>query len=295
MADRHFVFTVTTGRSGTVYLTELLKANMPKAEVHHERVGWLNFGVETPDASHFMLYNSVGNVPEVEAFWEQKLKRLGHSQVPQYVETSHFLSKGGLIENLHHLTDYGTVHIINLKREPHKIAWSLFNRKDFANWGFTWLFYLDPRYPNKIVRSDPFMSSGELGGALWYVHEMQARGAYYKLLLQDMPNVVFHDIDLSDITDEDGAHYMLTALGCPPDGKVVIPPKQNETQRWREGEANHRLLMDLVDRLPVDAEKRAKAYFDMGYRLGAPDNEFVPFYHDKKKRLAEELAALGVK
>jgi len=38
VADR-FVFTVTTGRSGTLWLAELLRRNLEDAVVFHERVG----------------------------------------------------------------------------------------------------------------------------------------------------------------------------------------------------------------------------------------------------------------
>ena len=47
------------GRTGTAYLTKLLRANCPGlAECHHERTGFDRMGVQNPDASTFMLFNS---------------------------------------------------------------------------------------------------------------------------------------------------------------------------------------------------------------------------------------------
>ncbi|HET9764809.1 MAG TPA: hypothetical protein VFR50_14905 [Casimicrobiaceae bacterium] len=65
---KQFVFTLTTGRSGTQYLAELLRQNLPDAECYHEICGWDRFGVDTPDLSHMTLFNSQGNVESVQAF-----------------------------------------------------------------------------------------------------------------------------------------------------------------------------------------------------------------------------------
>jgi hypothetical protein len=76
---RNFIFSVSTGRSGTAYLAKLLAANLPDAEIHHERTGYQNFGVHTPDASHFTLFNSLGNVKNVQDYWAQKLSRIARA------------------------------------------------------------------------------------------------------------------------------------------------------------------------------------------------------------------------
>ena len=160
---RRFVFTIAPGRCGTRFLSSLLERNLPAAEVHHERIGYRSFGVHTPDASHFTLFNSVGNVSAVREFWSRKLTALRYGNQPHYVETSHFLAKAGLVENLDLLGDEPEVHLIVLRRELFALAWSLANRMDFANFGFTWLFALDPRYPRIIVDPSPLDRFGMLG------------------------------------------------------------------------------------------------------------------------------------
>src|ERR1700674_19694 len=106
---KDFIFTMTTGRSGTQYLAELLGHNLPDAECHHEFLQWDSFGVDTPDVSHMCLFNSKGNIEKVVAFWDQKLKRIAATPHRFYVETSHMLMKAGLVENLSSLTMAGRV------------------------------------------------------------------------------------------------------------------------------------------------------------------------------------------
>jgi hypothetical protein len=125
---KHFVFTMTTGRSGTMYLARLLQLNLPDAECHHEIRGWDRFGIDTPDLSHMTLFNSQGNVERVKSFWRAKLARIAAKPGEFYVETSHMLMKGGLIENLAPLTAVGTVHLVALERDPYASIVSFRNR-----------------------------------------------------------------------------------------------------------------------------------------------------------------------
>ena len=247
--ERRFIFPITTGRSGTVYLAELLRRNLTDAEVHHERLGFLDLGVETPDASHFTRFNTLGNAPEVRAFWRRKLERLrggapGRPPPATYVEISHPLIKAGLAENIAPLAEAGTVHFIILKRDVEAILWSLVNRFDFANLGFTWLFYLDPRYPNVLLDPAPFRRHGMAGCALWYIHEMFTRAEYYRLLLGGHPNLRFHDLDLAELQSPEGAARLLADLGASraPE-EVRAPGRRNESRAWHFGE-------DMRKRLP---------------------------------------------
>lgn len=266
---RKFLFPLTTGRSGTVFLNELLKLNWEGAEVHHERLGYLQLGVNTPDASHFTFFNSVGNVEHVQKFWKQKWERLIASDVERYAEVSHFLFKAGMVENIEALAEAGEVHLVILTRDPFKIQWSYVNRFEFSNHGYTWLFALDPRYPNTIVQSKPFMEHGVAGNALWYVHEVFARAEYYARLTADMPNVHIHRIDLSELTTPEGAARLLTEIGQPTDAeKVKIPPKQNETKQTHFGEKMENYCKRLAAGAPLQSEEIAKRYYERGKRLG---------------------------
>jgi hypothetical protein len=223
-----FVFTLTTGRSGTLYLAELLAQNLPDAECYHEIVGWDRFGVDTPDVSHMTLFNSQGNVEKVQAFWRSKLARIAATPRQFYVETSHLLMKAGLIENLAPLTAKGTVHLIALERDTLATLLSFRKRLDFVHKSNQWLWYLDPDYPVNMVPATDLVASGINGVCLWYILEIRARTAHYERLVAGKPNIVFHRFNLEALQTAQGAARLLQALGAPRDpGKVVVPPARN--------------------------------------------------------------------
>lgn len=224
----HFVFTLTTGRSGTLYLAELLAQNLPDAECYHEILGWDRFGVDTPDVSHMMLFNSQGNVEKVQAFWRSKLTRIAATPRQFYVETSHLLMKAGLIENLAPLTAKGTVHLIALERDAFATLLSLRRRLDFVHKSNQWLWYLDPDYPVNLVPSSDLVAAGIDGLCLWYILEIRARVAHYERLVAGRNNVVFHRFNLEELQTAQGASRLLQALGVPREaGQVVIPAARN--------------------------------------------------------------------
>lgn len=266
---RQFLFPLTTGRSGTVFLTELLRLNWTGAEVHHERLAYETLGVDSPDASHLTNFNSVGNVEHVRAFWLQKLARVMDSPADRYAEVSHFLFKAGLVENIAPLTEVGEVHLVILTREAFKIQWSYVNRFEFANFGFTWLFALDPRYPNTIVKAEPFMQHGPAGTSLWYVHEVFARAEYYARLTATNPRIHIHRADLSEITRPEGAARLLSELGQPmtPDA-VRMPPRQNATKAVMFDEKMENFCRRLAKGTPLRSAEIAEAYWNTGKRLG---------------------------
>jgi hypothetical protein len=270
LEDKNFLFTMTTGRSGTQYLTELLRQNLPDAECHHEILGWDRFGVDMPDLSHMMLFNAQGNVAKVQEFWRQKLARIATTPKRFYVETSHMLMKAGLIENLAPLTDIGRVHLVILERDPFATIMSFLNRSDFASHGNQWIWYLDPRYPKNIVNGLPAMERGGISGVcLWYIAEIRVRAAYYAKLLAGQRNVVVHRFTLEELRGREGAARMLDALGAsvPPE-EVVVPPPQNENiDKAALGAAEEASLRDLIASMPFNAERIAEETVNRGFRF----------------------------
>jgi hypothetical protein len=225
---KDFVFTLTTGRSGTKYLASLLELNLPDAECHHEIHGWDRFGVDTPDLSHMTLFNSQGNVEKVQAFWKSKLGRIASKQSRFYVETSHLLMKGGLVENLAPLTEAGTVHLIALERDPYATIVSFRNRFDFLDMANRWLWYLDPEYPRNLIASRDLVAHGVNGICLWYILEVRARAARYEATLSGLPRIVFHRIDLEELRYAEGASRLLNALGVQVQpAKLRVPAPEN--------------------------------------------------------------------
>ena len=225
---QQFVFTMTTGRSGTRYLADLLAQNLPDAECRHEFSGWGHFGVDTPDLSHMTLFNSEGNVEKVQAFWRAKLRRIAARPRPLYVETSHMLMKAGLVENLAPLTARGTVHLIALERDPYATIVSFRNRFDFWDKANRWLWYLDPDYPRNIVPSGELFQQGINGLCLWYILEIRARAARYEAQLAAEPRIAVHRFSLEELRVAGGASRLLRELGVVIEPtRVGLPPPQN--------------------------------------------------------------------
>ncbi|MDF1815200.1 MAG: hypothetical protein P1V20_23570 [Verrucomicrobiales bacterium] len=267
---RKFLYSITTGRSGTVFLNALLKANIPNATVYHERVGFPHFGVTCPDASHSCGFNTVGNIAPVQQFWKRKLELDAECPSEYFVEISHFLAKAGLVENLGFLPEESEIHLVALKRDPFKIYWSYINRFDFFNSGFTWLFSLDSRYRNVIIDSTPFRKEGMFGNALWYVWEVFARMEYYRLLTENVPNIIFHQVSLENLVTPQGAAKFITSfLGEPPQ-QIQIPGKQNATKQEFFGDREKEAAKQLMKTLHCDPAALGAEFFHSGRRLGTP-------------------------
>jgi len=271
---KHFVFTMTTGRSGTSYLARLLHRNLPDAACYHEIIGWDRFGVDTPDLSHMTLFNSEGNVKKVQSFWRSKLRRVAQAPGRYYVETAHLLMKAGLVENLSWLASEGTVHLIALERDPFETIRSFRSRLDFLNKGNVWLWYLDPEYPRNLVPSRDLVAAGINGFCLWYILEIRARAAYYEERLAGSHGIVVHHFDVDELSAVDGASRLLRALGVGKGpGEVRIPAPSNVSQ-LRIGmdsaeEAGIRRLIAAVRSDPRFAASR------LGQKSAAPQRRFA--------------------
>ena len=262
MNNKKFIFTMTPGRTGTIFLTHLLKANITDSEVHHEILGYNEFGINTPDMSHFTLFNSQGNVDKVRDFWHQKLTRIGTTPSLFYAETSHLLLKAGLAENIDLLMDYGEVHFIYLKRDMLKTVVSYVNHHSFVNLASIWLWHLDPRYPKNIYNPGPLLNLEIIGEPIWYFIEMRARAEYYKLILDKKIHI--HEVDLESITSNTGACSLFNDLGVNIDSqKITIPPPLHIGPKNLDEESVKR-IKEIIDIISFDPKVLAKEYIKAG-------------------------------
>jgi len=263
-----FLFTITPGRSGTVFLTQLLRENLSDALVFHERTGYGNFGIDTPDASHFMRFNSEGNSQHIKDFWHKKFTLIKNTSDLWHIEVSHFLSKAGLIENIHLLESFAEeVHIVIQNRDLLKMLWSYVNRFDFANFGFTWLFTLDPRYPNVIVNSEPFMKRGMFGIALWYLIEMECRSEYYSRMLEGRPKIRLHKTQLEELVLESGAKKFLRDVTGSAFETITLPGPQNETRHTMFDASAMEHCKKLIAGFKFEASLLVDEYLEKGLNL----------------------------
>ncbi len=270
------VFSLSAGRTGTAFLAELFARNVPEAEVHHERVGYDDFGIENPDLSHFLLFNSRGNVSEVRRFWEQKLDRVMKSDSMIYVETAHALMKAGLVENSVRLRSGHELHFVRLRRAVIPTLLSYERRGDFLNRASQWVWYLDHDYPRSLVKADAFRRYGLHGLALWYLIEVEFRSTYYKERYADEPGVHFHEADIDELNEPDVAASLLSSIHGEHDpATVVVPGKTNASPKTTPPDPE---LVSGLEKLVAAADKldtleTAREYVRDGVDPFAPDEK----------------------
>lgn len=263
------LFTATTGRSGTAYLAELLHANAPEAEVHHEILRYDAWGIDTPDLSDLVQFNAYGNTPKVQAFWRQKLSRIAANPTALYAETSHILAKAGLMENLAPLTARSQVVIVLLRRDMLKTINSFQARGDFLNKGNMWLWYLDPDYPRNIIAPGPLAPWGWPGTCLWYICEMLTRMEYYRLLLADAAGIRFIDLEIDELNDPARVAAFLTQLGISrTSAEIVIPPPQNTGGGFTSAANLPTEFREFVRTMSFNPKDLAAEFIRSGRRLG---------------------------
>jgi hypothetical protein len=290
------VYTVTNGTAGTGYLRRFLEGNLPDAEVHGDRAGWLDLGVNCPDASHLTRFNTMGNLPEIRTFWRKKLAADARSAKDVLVDLTHLHAKAGLIENLDLVPEGVRVVLIHLRHSAKDTVWTIHNRCDFRNSGFTWVHSLDPNYQNVMVPSGQFAQQGMAGLALWYVVEMRTRAAFYKRLTAEMPQVDFTEIWLAELVQrKPGAMALLERITGEPPAEITPAEKtkvqplrpggqevqkgsaaEKQTQNGAKpagdmfGEDTKETVLKMVDRFKWDAEAMAEGFWSSGRRLGNP-------------------------
>ena len=264
---KKFIFTITTGRSGTAFLYSLLKENIKDCEAYHEKIfGYDKFGVETPDISHLQTFNSKGNTTYIKKFWKRKFDIILKSDSKTYIETSHILAKAGLIENLEYLLPHGNVYLINLKRDVIKTLLSFYQRCDFRNIGNDWMWYLDYNYPKNITKFSTYEAMKMPDPSLWYYFEMQARAEYYKLLTKGERGIKIITVNLENLNKKEYAKQFFKKIGFQRK-KILIPPPQNvSSSRMEIAKKTIRNIRKKVR--DINPKEIASYFYNSGKRIG---------------------------
>jgi len=267
--SKTMIYTVAASRSGTGYLARLYQQNLPDATVHHQRFAFDAFGAVTPELSHLMTFNTLGNSPYVQKFWQRKISWDLARSNQTFVDTSHVSGQGGLMENIDQAAKQARVHIVFLERDIVQMALSMLNRFDMANPAAQWLLALDPQYTNVLVPSDDLIARGLDGEIIWYLMEMRCRAEYYRLLLANKPNISLHNADFAEILTPGGASRLLSDT-TEFQGEVTIPAKPETVLPISFSEKRHVAIRNLVARIQFDAKARAVRLFAAGRRLADP-------------------------
>ena len=256
-----FVFTLTAGRTGTEWLRRLLAENLGIPAIH-EPLDIDDFGTRMPDIRLMRTFNDRGNTSLVQKFYAGKFE--GLKQAAPYVETNHTLGKCGLVENLVALGLGDEACLILLRRDLFSQCLSYLVRRDFTNTTNVWQWYLHYAYRNIIVDTSPFMFLDDLGQAVWYAHEMQARLIYYESLFGS--RVTMLQCSLEHLNTAQGAGALLSALGYR--GSLRLPPPANRNVLADEASFAERLRVGFAA-LDVDIERMVRSYIGSGRRLDA--------------------------
>ena len=218
-----YVFTITTGRTGTAWLWKLISSNTDFISVH-EPLEIEDFGTQMPDIRTMRTFNERGMTPFVNEFWQRKFETL--HRYSAYAEMNHTLAKCGLLEFLSSNELSHDVYILCIKRDWVDLCASFVNRYDFRNVTTYWQWYLDYRYSRNMVNPAPFINRDKyIGHILWYIAEIEVRQEYYKQLYPE--RFKFIDCTLEQIIRPEGAEEIMKSLDINID-TIKLPPRINE-------------------------------------------------------------------
>lgn len=185
--QKTLIFTVTSGRSGSSYLSHLLSA-VPGVHAEHE---------PEPNFVHVMRRAQQNAPIAVDFLREQKLPAIAGIAEPVYAETSHLTCKGFIEPMIRMGLRPG---LILLGRPPREVAWSLLERTCIPGrtpLGFSYL--LQPNDPFVLpLPGWELLSDYKL--CFWYALEMERRTLRYAGMARilGMPVTVVTNRQLND-------------------------------------------------------------------------------------------------
>jgi hypothetical protein len=204
---KRLIFTLTTGRSGTGYLAEMLSC-LPYVDSCHE-----------PEPRFSEVMRSVQKDKRIAVkFWmNKKLPEIASKKAPIYIETSHLFCKG-FIEPL---LDMGVVpDLIILSRPDRDVAKSMLRLDTIPGRTEKGLrYYLSPEDPG-VLPLPNWQSLHDYQLCYWYCLEIKRRGIYYEHILREK-NAHIAKISLDDIRSLRGFSCMVRQLNLPRPGPLA--------------------------------------------------------------------------
>jgi hypothetical protein len=195
---KQLVFTITAGRTGTVYLQKLLGL-FPDTTSLHE-----------PEPAYVSVLRSVQHRPALarEFLLEYKLPFIAGVATTRYVEASHLFCKGFLEPAL----ELGLrPRFVALRRSPRRIASSYLARAVPAHTKYGRKYLLHPGDPGVLPLPDwPRYSDYQL--CFWYALEIERRQRDYARLLAAR-GLTCVDVTAEELHDGERFLHMAAALG----------------------------------------------------------------------------------
>ncbi len=196
---KNLVFTITAGRTGTVYLQQLLEL-FPDTTSLHE-----------PQPAFVSVLRLVQHTPELarQFLIEYKLPAVAAVATTHYVETSHLVCKGFLEP----LLELGIApRCVVLRRSPRRIALSYLSRRAIPGRTKQGLKYLlHPGDPG-VLPFPGWVRQSDYGLCFWYALEIERRQRAYAAMLAAC-GLTAVDVTAEELHDFDRFLVLAEALG----------------------------------------------------------------------------------
>jgi len=181
---KRFIFTVTTGRSGSTFLTEVLSCLKDTCSTHEPRHSFAQVMRMTQGypivAEEFLTKKKIPSIK----------KRLKNKSI--YAESSHLFCKG-FVEPWLSSKEVPTPDLICLDRDLRKVSLSLYLLGTIPGRSWKGLqYYLAPNDPDNLTLLKKHESLHDYQICYWYCLEIEARKKHYKNLIEKQGGKCIH-------------------------------------------------------------------------------------------------------
>jgi hypothetical protein len=206
LKHKRFIFTVTTGRSGSNFLTEVLACLKDTCSVHEPR----------PRFDKVMRMTQGYPIVAEEFLAKKKIpameKKLKNKSI--YAESSHLICKG-FLEAWLKIDGVSTPDLICLDRDLRKISRSLLQLGTTPGRTFQGLkYYLAPNDPDNLTLIEDHGSLHDYQVCYWYCLEIEARKKHYKALIEKHGGKCVHT-SIDELKTEKGIEAVRKKLSLP--------------------------------------------------------------------------------
>jgi hypothetical protein len=234
LGGKRLIFSVSTGRSGTAYLSKIL-GYIPNVSSHHE-----------PKPSFSKVLRAVQQNKKIAYdFWiAHKLPVIAKEAAPIYIETSHLLCKGFLEP----LLDLEIVpDLIVLKRPHRQVSLSFCRFGTIPGRTAKGLKYLFSPSDPDVLSLPSWQKCNDYQLCYWYCLEIERRSYQYKRLFSELGSRVV-SFSLDEISTIEGFEALREVLNLErPD-----PLQWQSYLRMRAGKVNTRSHLNYPATLPED-------------------------------------------
>jgi len=233
LRKKRLVFVITTGRSGTGYLSEMLRF-VPGVVSCHE---------PEPKFSHIMRSVQANRGVAYDFWIQEKLPDIAGKKAPIYIETSHLFCKG-FIEPL---IDLGiTPDVIILTRPWREVAMSLYELNTIPGRTPDGLkFLVSPEDPG-VLPLPCWERLHDYQLCYWYCLEIDRRMKIYKRVFSER-NSRISEVSFYEIITPQGMERLIRDLELP----------RPDASSWQAYLVNHQRRINAKSRIKADNAREA--------------------------------------